>query len=123
MKLYEIPDYLNKKLRLRSWVTDDYIYFKNGCWYNDHDQLYHLMLDLADYPGWEEYIPAKKKVTKRFWMWAVKYNGHFRILDDGNFYDDSGRSSDGNPFTFKFDWENMIKIKLENCYIDLEVEE
>jgi hypothetical protein len=59
----------------------------------------------------------KKTVTKRFWIWNIK-EPHYRKTSV--YFDESGMDTTGN---FYRGWNEYEKQKLEDEFIDVEVEE
>jgi hypothetical protein len=63
-KLYEIENYLEKKVRRKDWKAKDfYIYFKDGLWF-DYENEYFFIVGDFEGDDWEEYIEANPHVKK-----------------------------------------------------------
>ena len=65
-KLYEIEDYLKKKVAITSWVKTAYIYFKNGVWYDHNDDIYPFDKWEIEDSIWYEYEEPKKEAVPIF---------------------------------------------------------
>ena len=57
MKLYEIPDFLNKKVRRKCWDKGKYCYYQN-IWVGD---AHHR--DFWECDDWEVFFEESKKIT------------------------------------------------------------
>lgn len=84
MKLTDIPDYRNKKLRLASWIPLAYVMYKDGEWWHNYFDCADMSLHFA--PGkdiekdrffsthehWEEYVEWKANVLEEFHQLNLK---------------------------------------------------
>ena len=67
---------------------------------------------------WHLYTEPKK--FKKYWLWNMK-NDNNRWYKNHYYLDDNGRSTNGKSISFA--WDNIEKQKLENEFIEIEVEE
>lgn len=75
--------------------------------------------EFRDYYSYEIYEEPKKKKTKRFWIWDVKYDLDSAIYKSDSYMDENAMRTNGNIFLSK---SELLK-KHENEFIDIEVEE
>jgi hypothetical protein len=73
MKLTEISDYRNKKLRRSTWVPKAYMVFKDGQWWSNSFWCETMKYEFApmkesledeSYEDWEEYVEWKGEVLE-----------------------------------------------------------
>jgi len=115
LKLYEIENYLEKKVRRKDHDKGYYIFFTNGVWTSNVGFYYHIGNEITC-DDWEEYVEPKEKKVKRFWKWAVQTESGLHYSSD--FYvDDDGKDANGN-YGYSCDWETSKKKKCENDFID-----
>lgn len=77
----------------------------DGKYYSQHT---HPVLTLVERPT--------KKIAKRFWRW-IFFLHHAKSEPD--YFDDNGFKTCGDR---RENWDTIKKIKLENCFIDIEVD-
>lgn len=83
-----------------------YSFLSDGRYYKHHTAP---VLTLVERPA--------QKIKKRFWQWAIEdQDGYFKT---GYFYDDTGHSTNDSKYK---KWNDIKKIKLENYFIDIEVD-
>lgn len=85
MKLYEIQDYLNKKVRRNHWSPGDYICFDKGIWVDENGTQYPMSATLIGVNDWEEYREPKRKV--KMWPALFKHGDKGRYWISSNLFD------------------------------------
>ena len=115
MKLYEIENYLKKKLRYRRHIKDHYIYFKNGYWVNHKGQTFYMSPEESEATEWEEYTEPDPPKVKRYWLWIIK--SHY-VYKTGQYVDADGRASNGEIYAGY--WYKSEKIKSENEWVEID---
>jgi hypothetical protein len=76
---------------------------------------------LENSPKLELVNRPKKKVKKRFWKWAYKDN--FGMYADSYYFMDESGTGNAGPIDPALKIKREGAIKLENVFIDIEVEE
>lgn len=123
MRIFEIENYLSKKIRLLGWGEGEYIYFNRGFWYFKDGKFYNIDQYEYDSHNWEEYKEQEK--PKRFWKWILREKNDLNDLVDIMFYedrafiDDKGKMTDGTCFHGEV-WDAMEKQKLVNNWIEID---
>lgn len=74
MKLKEIENYLEKKVRLSTWTTNHYVEFDGIHWINPNKEIYLFNTCLHELNYWEEYIPKKKITLHRYTYKTINGN-------------------------------------------------
>lgn len=115
MKLYQIPNYLDKKIAKNNSFPRNfqYIYFKNGIWKDQDGVVYYITSFEIEHNDWEEYKGHPQR--KRFWEWKVHPLSSV-ARSSGVYLDDDGKPSDSKVI-YK-DWDLIKKKKIENDFID-----
>jgi len=112
MKLYEIPNYLEKKVRRPLWNYNSYIYFKNGIWLDFNEKYYNLDIEDINRIDWEEYQEPKKKKKLTMYRYWFAWSGH--RLD----YHDS--STNWSMLSFHINGAELLETEIIK---EIEVEE
>ena len=106
-KLWEIPDFENKKVRIKHWTDDEYIHRIGGAWVNEIGQQKRLWMATVCSDSWEEFHEPK-------------------VITDGPKHKLIGkevyiRTSCKDPVTARFGYEGMVK-SIDTIFIILEGE-
>ena len=117
MKLYEIENFLDKKVRCADWFALDYIAFDKrlGCWrWNNSGDEFIMRGEIGE-ARWEEYVEPKK----RYWLWRVDIG--YGWYKNTKYYDDNGVNTHGLLWdnTGTKMWADIKKIKIEGDFIDI----
>jgi len=94
MKLFEIENYLQKKVRRKSHDEGYFLIFKNGFWYNPQYNFNYNIIGEVEEDDWEEYAEPKEKTVKRYWQWIVDHDD-LGFIATARFFDDELRPSRG----------------------------
>lgn len=75
MKLYEIENFISKKLRRKMWPSDDYIYYRTARLYSPTGLPYSPLdyWSIFEANDWEEYVEPKRKQKKKYTMYRHWY--------------------------------------------------
>ena len=111
------------KLVMKAWTNKKYWFspvFKDiiSNWHGfDSNNCHHFFY--YDTDSWHPYTEPKK--LKRFWLWAIKRqeDSWFKC---STYMDEKGFDSVAEGIFFK-EWKSLEKIKIEDDYIEVEVEE
>jgi len=114
MKLYEIPNYLEKKVRRKDHDEGYYIYFNNGAWLSETGFHYHIG-DELNCNDWEEYVENPQR--KRFWKWVIQEERGGRCFSYSSYLDENGLDT-GTGNLLNSNWTLYKKKKCENDFID-----
>lgn len=115
MRIFEIENYLNKKIRLLDWGEGEYIYFSKGFWYFENGKFYNIDPYEYDNNNWEEYKEQEK--PRRFFKWILR-ESLMMFYEHRAFIDDRGKMTDGT-FFHEEAWNAMDKQKLVNEWIEI----
>jgi hypothetical protein len=115
MRLYEIPDYLNKKITNKTYNSGSYIYFKNGVWFNQNESVVSFSRYEPEDDGWIEYIEPKE--VKRYWKWiATTPDGS--LVECNDYLDANAISAEGAQY-----FSSIVKSKkwkISSMWVDVD---
>lgn len=97
MKLYEIENYLEKKVRFKDHDEGFYIYFEKGYWLKSTGKHFYMSPIEVEYGNWEEYIESEAPKVKRLWKFIKKNGGYQETV---SYYDDNDVK----------DWKVAVKV-------------
>jgi hypothetical protein len=115
-KLYEIENYLEKKIRKTTWARKEFILFnpRRGVWYNQSNKIYSIDASDIEHDNWEEYTEPETPKVRRLWQWIIYNKDGYR---PDQYLDDSGVTCSG--LNLSSVWEKISKVKIEKEWIEI----
>lgn len=113
-RLYEIPDFLNKKVTACVWDNNSYLYYDHDyrVWMDKDGEVYDLLFMLAAEPRWKEWGPPKGKKVTRYWKWISKDS--FGVFNSIYYLNEDGFYTNGH------NCPQELVTKIENDWIDVD---